>query len=248
MRRKVVAGNWKMHGSSASVRALMDGLDGKLIGRDADVVLFPPAVFLVSVVERARRMNVAVGAQSIHSEARGAFTGEIAAEMVSDIGATHALVGHSERRHGFGESDAVVAAKFGAARRAGLVPVLCVGETLAERDAHRAIEVVRRQVAAVIERHGIGALTDAVIAYEPVWAIGTGQNATPADAATMHAAVRVFVAGIDASVASTLRILYGGSVTRDNARALLSMQGVDGVLVGGASLDAAHFAAIYESV
>lgn len=236
-----------MHGSTASIAALLDGLDGTLIGRDADVVLFPPAVYLASVVERAQQLGVAVGAQCIHSEPRGAFTGEVAAEMVRDVGATYALVGHSERRAGFGETDAVVAAKFGAAQRAGLVPMLCVGETTSDRDAGRAVDVVRRQLGAVLDRHGAGALSGAVVAYEPVWAIGTGRTATPVDATEMHAALRAMIARENASIAATLRILYGGSVTRDNARALLAADGIDGVLVGGASLDAAHFAAIYES-
>jgi triosephosphate isomerase len=248
VRRKIIAGNWKMNGSAASIDALLSGLAGRLTGRDADVVLFPPAPYLAAVVERSAEIRVAVGAQSVHAEPRGAFTGEIAAEMVRDVGATYTLVGHSERRQWFGETDAIVAAKFAAALRAGLTPLLCVGETLAEREAGRAIEVACRQLEVVIDRNGIDALRQAIVAYEPVWAIGTGRTATPQDAQTMHAALRAFAETRNADCAHGLPILYGGSVTATNARALLAEADVDGLLVGGASLDAAQFVAIFEAV
>jgi triosephosphate isomerase len=247
LRRKVIAGNWKMNGSAMSIRALLDGLEGRFVDRNAEVVLFPPAPYLSMVVERATQLRVSVGAQSAHSEPRGAYTGEISAEMARDLGATYLLVGHSERRQRFGETDTVVAAKFGAARRAGLIPMLCVGETAAERDAGRAEDVVRTQLSAIVTAHGVEGLAGAVIAYEPVWAIGTGRTATPFDAEGMHAALRVALAQSSERVATEQRILYGGSVTADNARALLGARGVDGVLVGGASLDPVQFAAIFEA-
>jgi triosephosphate isomerase len=248
VRRKVVAGNWKMNGSAASIDALLAGLEGRLRGREADVVLFPPSVYLAAVVERARTIGATVGAQSTHAEPRGAFTGEISAEMVRDLGATHVLVGHSERRAGFGETDTIVAAKFAAALRAGLTPVLCVGETAADRDAGRAQSVACGQLDAVLARHGVDTLTKAIVAYEPVWAIGTGRTATPQDAQTMHAALRATVEKRSADCAGVLRILYGGSVTATNARVLLATPEVDGVLVGGASLDAEQFVAIYDAI
>ncbi|HEY6597689.1 MAG TPA: triose-phosphate isomerase [Pseudomonadales bacterium] len=240
MRRPVVAGNWKMHGSSASIAKLLEDLLSLEVAR-TDVLLFPPFAYLAEVVRRVRNTRFGVGAQNIHADAAGAFTGEVAAEMVSDVGATHVLVGHSERRQLFGESDALIARKFSAAMRAGLVPILCVGETLTDREGGRAEAVVTGQLNAVLDVVGVGAFENAMVAYEPVWAIGTGRSATPVDAQAMHAVIRARLGAIDAAVADRLRVLYGGSVNAENARALFAAKDVDGGLVGGASLNARQF-------
>jgi triosephosphate isomerase len=229
-----------MHGSSATIGQLLDKLV-PVSFPEVDVLLFPPIAYLSSVVDRVRGSAISVGAQNIHPEPAGAYTGEVAAEMVKDLGATHVLVGHSERRRLYGETDELVAQKFAAALRAGLEPILCVGETLGERDVGRAEEVVTAQLIAVVGKVGIAALRRAMIAYEPVWAIGTGRSATPADAQAMHRAIRARIRGIDASIAEGVRILYGGSVTVGNAAALFAGADVDGGLVGGASLNAGQF-------
>ncbi len=240
MRRCVVAGNWKMHGSTAAIDALLDELL-PFPASPIDVVLFPPVAYLSMVIGRVRASSISVGAQNIHQEPAGAFTGEVAAEMVKDIGAEYVLVGHSERRQLFGERNELVAQKFAAAQRAGLEPVLCVGETLAEREMGRAEEVVSVQLAAVVDLVGVAALKRAIIAYEPVWAIGTGRGATPTDAQSMHHAIRTRIRSLDASIADDVRILYGGSIKADNAAALFASKDVDGGLVGGASLNAEQF-------
>ena len=240
MRRRVVAGNWKMHGSTATIEQLLDALVRLNVPR-VDVLLFPPIAYLSAVVGRTKGSALKVGAQNIHAEPSGAFTGEVAAEMVKDLGATHVLIGHSERRRWFNETDAIVAQKFAAALRAGLVPVLCVGETSAERDDGRAEQVVMKQLDAIIASAGVASLQRAMLAYEPVWAIGTGRSATPTDAQTMHRAIRARIRTFDGSVADGLRILYGGSITDGNAGALFAGADVDGGLVGGASLNAGQF-------
>lgn len=246
MRRPVVAGNWKMNGDSASIAALLGVLRDDLTGRDVDVIVFPPAAYLASVVESAAPF-AAVGAQNVNAASAGAFTGEVSAEMIADVGATHVLVGHSERRTLFGETDTEVATKFLAAQRAALVPVLCVGESLDAREAGNASAVVLRQLEAVLVEAGIEAFANALLAYEPVWAIGTGKTAAPSDAQAMHAVLRERLAQEDAEVAAAVRILYGGSVKADNAHALFAEPDVDGGLVGGASLDALEFAEIYRA-
>jgi triosephosphate isomerase len=207
---------------------------------NTEVVVFPPMAYLSTVIERTKGSGLSVGAQNIHAESSGAFTGEVAAEMVKDLGATHVLVGHSERRRWFGETDAIVAGKFAAALRVGLVPILCVGETSAERDEGRAESVVMTQLDAVIAA-GVATLRQAMVAYEPVWAIGTGRSATPVDAQSMHGAIRARIRALDAAVADGLRVLYGGSITDGNAAALFAGADVDGGLVGGASLNAEQF-------
>ena len=240
MRRPVVAGNWKMNGSMASIGKLIDEMLPLDLAR-TDVILFPPIPYIAAVVERVRNTGVGVGVQNIHSERAGAFTGEVAAEMVKELGATHVLVGHSERRRLFGESDAFIAQKCGAAIRAGLVPVVCVGETLTERADGRAEAVVATQLTAIVDAVGIDVFRFAIVAYEPVWAIGTGRTATPTDAQAMHAAIRARIRTIDAAIAEGLRVVYGGSVNADNASALFAEADVDGGLVGGASLSARQF-------
>jgi triosephosphate isomerase len=191
---------------------------------------------------------ITLGAQDVADRAgSGAFTGEVSGEMLREVGCTYAIVGHSERRALYGDTDAVVAAKFGAAQKAGLVPILCVGETLGEREAGETEQVVRRQVAAVLGAAGVGAFAKAVIAYEPVWAIGTGKTASPEQAQQVHAFIRAMIAAQDATIAAGLSILYGGSVKGANARSLFAMADIDGGLVGGASLVASEFLEIFRA-
>lgn len=239
MRTPIVAGNWKMHGNREFARAFVSELAPR-VGAGVDVLLFPPQVLLGTVVEACEGHGIGVGAQTVHPEPAGAFTGEISAEMVRDLGAAWTLVGHSERRQHFGEDDAAVAARVAAAVRAGLAPLLCVGETLAERRAGDAEAVVLRQLDAVLERTD-APLAAGAVAYEPVWAIGTGETATPAQAQALHSVIRERLA---AAGLESLRVLYGGSVKADNAAELFAEPDIDGGLVGGASLDADSFAAI----
>jgi triosephosphate isomerase len=233
-RMRLVAGNWKMHGSRPANRALLDailkGLAESYQGGDAQCAVFPPFPYLGEVAERLRGTPVAWGAQNVSEHAQGAYTGEVSAAMLAEFGCHYVIVGHSERRQLYGESDAQVAAKFAAARAAGLTPILCVGETLAEREAGRTEEVVARQLDAV-------KFSDAVLAYEPVWAIGTGRNATPEQAQAVHAFLR-------GKLKADASILYGGSVKAQNAAAIFAMPDVDGGLIGGASLVAEDFLAI----
>ena len=247
MRRKFVAGNWKMHGTLASadalVRAVVAGLP-----HGVDVAVFVPAVQAVPLVAALAGSGVAVGVQDVSEHAQGAYTGEVAASMARDVGCTHALVGHSERRQYHGESNEAVAAKFAQAQAAGLVPVLCVGETLAEREAGQTESVVAAQVEAVRARCGIAAFDAAVVAYEPVWAIGTGRTASAAQAQEVHAFIRSQLAKDDATIANSLRIVYGGSVKPSNAAELFAQPDVDGGLIGGASLKAEEFLAILKAV
>lgn len=245
MRRKLVAGNWKMNGRRAANEALVKGLlDSEAAFGQVDVWVAPPAVYLDQVAGLLAGSRIALAAQDACGEDDGAFTGEVSAAMLADAGCLAVLVGHSERRSLFGETDAVVAQKFGRIQAAGLQPVLCVGETLAEREAGRTEAVVLRQLDAVLQAHGVVALSRAVVAYEPVWAIGTGRNAEPAQAQQVHATLRAAVAARDADVAKGLRILYGGSVKAANASALFAMADIDGALVGGASLKVDEFVAI----
>ena len=229
---RLVAGNWKMHGNRASNAGLLDALLRELAAeRAVECAVCPPMPYLQQVSERLKGSAIAWGAQNVSEHAEGAYTGEVSAAMLRDFGCRYAIVGHSERRRIFGESDAQVAAKFAAAQAGGLTPILCVGETLEEREAGRTEEVVARQLQAVLEKRDFGG---AVLAYEPVWAIGTGRNATPEQAQAVHAFLR-------ARVRPETRILYGGSVKGQNAAALFAMPDVDGGLVGGASLVAKEF-------
>jgi triosephosphate isomerase len=243
-RRALVAANWKMHGSQALVAAFVTRLSAVRVPATLDVVIMPPSVYLAELASSLAGTGVAAGAQNLHALESGAFTGELSGEMLREAGARWAIVGHSERRHEYGETDEVVAAKFVAALRAGLTPVLCVGETLEERDAGRAEAVVEAQLRAVLEVAGATALGAGVVAYEPVWAIGTGRTASATQAQRMHAHVRGVVAQADAKVAAALRIVYGGSVNPDNATELFAQPDVDGGLVGGAGLDVDRFLAI----
>jgi len=240
MRRMIVAGNWKMHGTLASARALLDEVAGGLDPRVTTLV-FPPAVQIEALAREFGGRGIGFGGQDLSVHAQGAYTGEISGAMLADVGATHVLVGHSERRQYHGETDAIVADKFAAAQAAGLVPVLCIGETLAEREAGETNAVLSRQLAAVVERVGIGAFARAIVAYEPVWAIGTGRTATSEQAALAHAHIRGEFARRDAMIANLLPILYGGSVKAGNASDLFGRADVDGGLVGGASLVGSEF-------
>jgi triosephosphate isomerase len=229
-----------MHGSTATIERLLKELQPLRVPQ-IDVVLLPPIAYLSDVVAHLRGSSIRVGAQNVHPEPEGAYTGEVSAEMVKDLGATCVLVGHSERRRLFGEGDEVIARKFVAALRAGLEPILCVGETLAEREAGEAEKVVTAQLDAVVGVAGVGALKNAMIAYEPVWAIGTGRSATPSDAQGMHRTIRERIRALDPAIADGVRILYGGSINAGNAASLFAGADVDGGLVGGASLNAGQF-------
>jgi len=245
MRQPLVAGNWKMHGSRAENASLVSGLlDLLQPGKRAEILLCPPFPYLMETGRLLKDSGVALGAQSVCAESQGAFTGEVSAAMLKDVGCRYVLVGHSERRQLFGERDALVARKFVAAQAQSLVPVLCVGETLEEREGDQTISVVSRQLEAVLAVTGVQALAKAVIAYEPVWAIGTGRTASPEQAQEVHAMIRAKVAERDATIGGSVRILYGGSVKASNAQELFAMPDIDGGLVGGASLKADEFARI----
>jgi len=245
MRRSLVAGNWKMNGSRAENASLVRSLlDQARADSTAEVLLCPPFVYLHEVGRLLKDSDVALGAQSLCAEVAGAFTGEVSAAMLKDVGCSYVLVGHSERRQIYAEGDALVARKFVAAQSQGLMPVLCVGETLEEREGDRTAQGVARQLDAVLAVSGVGAFRSAVIAYEPVWAIGTGRNASPDQAQDVHSMIRGKVAALDATIAASVRILYGGSVKASNARELFAMPDIDGGLVGGATLNADEFARI----
>lgn len=243
-RRALVAGNWKMHKGPSEARRFCEALHAALDGGGVpgtDLLLFPPAVSLQVVAGHDVADDIGVGSQTVHSEPAGAFTGELSAEMAADAGATWSLVGHSERRHVFGETDADVVARFRACLRAGLRPIVCVGETLDERRTGRLEDVLGRQLEAVLPALDATPPTGWAIAYEPVWAIGTGETASPDDARQAHA---FLLSILDRHDVPAPRILYGGSVKPGNAAELLGTEGVDGVLVGGASLDVDDFMAI----
>ena len=246
MRHPIIAGNWKMFKTRSETSAFFDALIPQIQNVEhCDIVVAPPFTALSAAADEADGTRVAVAAQDVHWEKEGAFTGEISVRMLLDAGCTYTIVGHSERRQFFGETDETVEKKTRAGIAGGLNVIACVGETLSERDAGQALDTVERQV-----RNGLGRLTEAnlshiIVAYEPVWAIGTGRTATPEIAAEMHAAIRKTFAEIyNEAAADALRILYGGSVKPENITALMKEKDIDGALVGGASLDAASFAAI----
>ncbi|UYK83534.1 triose-phosphate isomerase [Xanthomonas sacchari] len=246
MRRKIVAGNWKLHGTrhfaADLVREIVTGLHEA--EHDVEVVILPPLPYLGDLIEHFEDRLLRFGAQDVSSNEKGAYTGEVSAAMLVDVGADYGLVGHSERRQYHQESSELVARKFAAALHAGLVPILCVGETLEQREAGRTEAVIAAQLAPVLDLVGAEGFARAVVAYEPVWAIGTGRTASPAQAQAVHAFIRGEVVARDARIADSLPILYGGSVKPDNAAELFAQPDVDGGLVGGASLVAAEFLAI----
>ena len=244
MRRKIVAGNWKLHGSRAFATELVSAIAAGSPAPGVDVVVMPPLPYIGELIDASEGQHVLFGAQDVSANEKGAYTGEVSAAMLVDIGARYGLVGHSERRQYHAETDALVARKFLAAKHAGLVPVLCVGESLHEREAGQTEYRIETQLAAVFELCGPMAFSGAVVAYEPVWAIGTGRTASPAQAQAVHAFIRGEVAARDATIAGSLPILYGGSCKPDNAAELFAQPDVDGGLIGGASLVAADFLAI----
>jgi triosephosphate isomerase len=248
-RKLLIAGNWKMNGSFGESRELVGALrSGVGSSQKAGMLLCPPYVYLAAVRDWLAGSDIALGAQDLSDRVGGgAYTGEIAGIMLGDVGCTYVIVGHSERRALYGESDDLVARKFMAAQQARLTPILCVGETLEQREAGEMRRTVERQVTAVLDAAGVAAFAQAVIAYEPVWAIGTGRTATPEQAQEVHAAIRAMIAARDATIAAGLTILYGGSVKGANARSLFAMDDIDGGLVGGASLVAAEFLEIFRA-
>lgn len=239
-RRPIVIGNWKMNGSRASIDSLLRSLKtGCEHVEHAELVILPPFVYLEQCEQALMQTQISWGAQDVSEYEKGAYTGEISAAMLLDFHCLYSLVGHSERRILLGESNELVARKFHAALEQGLRPILCVGETEKERDNSQTIEVIEAQLAAVFHlTHNLQALQQAVIAYEPVWAIGTGKVATPEQAEQIHAEIRDYIKGRDPELAQVIRIIYGGSVNAANARSLFEMPNIDGALVGGASLQA----------
>lgn len=245
-RQYLVAGNWKMFGSTAANQILVDGICSGLGSvSKVQVLVCPPAPYLAAVKHAAAGSALKVGAQNIAAqEKEGAFTGEVLGAMLSDLGSSHVIVGHSERRAMFGDTDEVVALKIHAALVAQLVPILCVGETLAEREANQTEAVIAKQLDAVLALNPVATLGAMVIAYEPVWAIGTGKTASPEQAQAVHQFIRARIAAVDAKLADSLVILYGGSVKPDNAAQIFAQADVDGGLIGGAALKATDFLAI----
>ena len=245
MRQKLVAGNWKMFGSLKSNLSLLQDVAAGVSGlRGTSVAVCVPFPYLAQAQSVLTGTAVSWGAQNLNEQVQGAFTGEVSASMLQDFACRYVLVGHSERRAIYGESDTLVAEKFAAALASGLSPILCVGETLAQREAGKTVEVVAAQIDAVLKRVGVAAFSGAVVAYEPVWAIGTGRTASAEQAQEVHAAIRAQIAAADAQVAEGLQILYGGSVKPGNAEELFAMADIDGGLIGGASLVSDDFLAM----
>lgn len=245
MRKKLVAGNWKMHGSLVENKALLDALLLELgQQREMGCIVCAPFPYLAQVQSILSGSALTWGAQNVSNHMKGAYTGEVSTAMLQDFGCAYVIVGHSERRALYGEDDATVAAKFAAAQAAGLIPILCVGETLEEREAGVTEAVIGRQLDAVLAVSGIASLERAVVAYEPVWAIGTGKTASPQQAQAVHAFIRGKLAALDKNVAASLVIQYGGSVKAANASELFAQPDIDGGLIGGASLVADEFIAI----
>jgi triosephosphate isomerase (TIM) len=249
MRRPVLAANWKMNNGPTEARAFIAAFTARWTPRDdRTVIFFPPAVALTTVAHAlGGRRDLDVGVQNIWTEDKGAFTGENSASMSKDAGARYALVGHSERRHVFGETEAQTAKKCAAAVRGGIIPILCVGELLAQREAGTTNDIVLRQLEVGLSELSPDAIASMAVAYEPVWAIGTGKTATPSDASTVHAAIRSALDEKLGKSSADVPILYGGSVNASNAKSLLSAPGIDGLLVGGASLDVEGWAAICDT-
>jgi triosephosphate isomerase len=249
MRNYLVAGNWKMNGDSARNTELVSGIvAGAPVSDNVKLLICPPFPYLAAAAAQVEGSSVALGAQTVSEHESGAFTGEVAPAMLRDIGCEYVIVGHSERRSLYGETSFAVAAKFKAALDANLKPILCVGETLEQRESGATESVVEVQLGAVIDKVGIAGFKSAVVAYEPVWAIGTGMTASPEQAQDVHKHIRGVMARHDAEVAESTQILYGGSMKGENAAGLLAMDDIDGGLIGGASLKAADFLAIAEPV
>ena len=247
MRQSLVIGNWKMHGSIAANDALLMALLAELPKEvSAKIAVCPPAIYLMAVAEKLKGTKIAIGAQNVCAEAQesGAYTGEVSASMLAEIDCQYVLVGHSERREYYSEDNDCVANKFAQVQSESLLPVLCVGENLTQREQGETLEFIASQIKAVINKAGIAAFNHAVIAYEPIWAIGTGETASPEQAQEVHAYIRGLIASYDAKVAEKIQLLYGGSVKADNAASLFAMADIDGALVGGAALNAESFSTI----
>ena len=244
MRRRIVAGNWKLHGDRKFAAELLDAVSAAPAPAGVERVILPPLPYLGELVERYAPAGLQFGAQDVSSNTQGAYTGEVSAAMLVDVGARYGLVGHSERRQFHHESSSLVARKFMAAKAAGLTPILCIGETLSNRADGQTEWRLEQQLLPIFEQGGVAAFDGAIIAYEPVWAIGTGKTATPDQVQAVHAFIRSEIAAHDARIAGSLPILYGGSVKADNAAALFAQPDVDGGLIGGASLVATDFNAI----
>ncbi|AOE48989.1 triose-phosphate isomerase [Kangiella sediminilitoris] len=250
MRKTLIAGNWKMHGSQDSIKDLLNGITGQLdASMDSDILVCPPTIYIDSVKKQLENAPVAVGAQNVSEQDQGAFTGEVSGDMLRDFGVEYVLVGHSERRSLFNESDEIVAKKFAKALEHGIKPVLCIGETLEQRENGTTMAVIKQQIDAVIDFYGdrdvaLDKISQAVIAYEPVWAIGTGMTATPEQAQDVHSSIRNYLAETSQDTADKIQILYGGSMKASNAEQLLAQRDIDGGLIGGASLKADEFIAI----
>ncbi|MDW3095103.1 MAG: triose-phosphate isomerase [Gammaproteobacteria bacterium] len=245
MRRSIVAANWKLNGSLEMAQSLVKAIDTHCDGLEGvDAVICPPFPYLSNVATHISANNVYLGAQSVAEHQNGAYTGEVSAEMVAEMSCRYAIVGHSERREYYGETDAIVAAKYLRIQAAGIVPILCVGESLQQREQGIMQDTIVRQVNAVVNEAGIANMENAVLAYEPIWAIGTGKTASPEQAQEVHAIIRSEIAKQSDDIAQGLRILYGGSVKANNAAELFSQPDIDGGLIGGASLDAGQFNAI----
>ncbi len=249
MRPKLVVGNWKMHGSRQQVTQLLEGLKqgNEGLSKDVAVAVAPSHLHVGLANELLTGSQIALGAQDLHPGEEGAFTGAVSAPMLADYGVSYVIVGHSERRQFFAETDAVVAEKFLAAQEHGLRPILCIGESLMQREQGLSEQIVLSQLDAIVAAAGVQAFRDAVIAYEPIWAIGTGQTATPTEAQQVHWILRDHLAELDAAVASGVQLLYGGSVKSANSGKLFREPDIDGALVGGASLKAEEFLAICKS-
>lgn len=244
MAKPLLAGNWKMHGTAKTAAKLAADLANSS-GDYPELIVFPPYVCIPAVVtELLAARNIAIGAQNISHHSEGAYTGEISGNMLSDIGCSHVLVGHSERRTNCSESNELVAEKFAAAKRSGLVPILCVGETFEQRQQGQELQVIKSQLDAVVDLVGLESVCDAIVAYEPVWAVGTGETATPEQAQQVHSFIRAELG----SSGTDTQILYGGSINADNAAALFAQPDLDGGLVGGASLEAEHFINIAQQI
>lgn len=243
-RQKFVAGNWKMHGSLPANLSLLSAVKAGAAGLKAKIAVCVPYPYLAQAQSVLAGSNVGWGAQDISEHGQGAYTGEVSGSMLNDFGCHYVIIGHSERRSFYGDTDAIVAAKYAAALKAGLTPIICVGETLAERESDVTAQVVTRQLDAVIAGSGVASLAKAVVAYEPVWAIGTGKTASPAQAQDVHALIRARVAASSPEVAAGLQILYGGSVKPGNAKELFGQPDIDGGLIGGAALVADDFIGI----
>ena len=244
MRQVMVAGNWKMNGSRDSVKQLIQGIKAGSNGVNAEIVVCPSYIFIPDVTAAIAGSAIKLGAQNMCEQDSGAFTGEVAGPMLQDFGVEYVIIGHSERRSLYGETDLVTAVKFAAVLKHGLKPIFCIGETLAERESGVTEQVLARQLDAILEASGVASLANAVLAYEPVWAIGTGKTATPQQAQDVHAFIRNKIAGLDKGIAAGLRILYGGSMNPANAAELIAQADIDGGLIGGASLKADDFLTI----